>query len=172
MQISDISLAEVRSGTNWRVTNWEEVAGRDLPLEELEIEPLGEYQSRDGVVYSGLTVHLAVEGEPDGDNRPRTNCTFAPEDPAQLRPDQHVVVRPLLMIKEVADLGWDYCELTSDGWRQLGLVPDPNAPLTSEYFANTLADDAEFSIELELAGVTIGTKSREGFWRWAAYLGQ
>jgi hypothetical protein len=76
------------------------------------------------------------------------------------------------MIKEVGDVGWDYCELTPDGWRQLGLVPDPNAPLSSEYFANALADDAEFSIELEPPDVTIGSKSREGFWRWVAYLGQ
>ncbi|WP_440223584.1 hypothetical protein ACQQ2N_21290 [Dokdonella sp. MW10] len=170
MKIADISLADIRAGSNWRVTTPEPVDD-DLPLEALDIELLGAYRPEDRVVYAGLKVHLALEGEPDGDARPAATCIHAPEDPAELRADQRAVVRPLLMIKCVEDTGWDYCEFASQGWRQVGLVRNPNPPFTHEYFADPLPDDAEFCIELESDGATLGSLSREGFRRWIGYLG-
>jgi hypothetical protein len=170
MRISDISLNDVRAGLNWRVTNFDNLMAHDLPFEGLEIEPLRGYGLEDGVVYSGLTVHLAHESEPLGDVRPRSGCKFAPDFPSELREGQQPIVRSLLMVKAVEDTGWDYCELTVDGWRQAGLVPNPDAPLTHEYFANPLVDDAEFSIELEPTGTTIGRENRDGFLRWVRYL--
>jgi hypothetical protein len=172
MRIADISLQDVRAGKNWRVLNFEALSECDLALEMLEIEPLGTYGDEDALVYSGLTVHLENESEPLGQHRPRETCVFAPEAPSGLLEGQVAVVLPLLMVKVVSDIGWDYCEYTEAGWRQLGLTPNPDAPLTHEYLANPAPEDAEFSIELTPGGETIGDQNRAGFALWARFLGK
>ena len=65
MKIKDISISSVRLGANWRVLDANQVIKHGLPLEEMTIEPLGEYSPDDTVVYSGLYVYLQGLGEPN-----------------------------------------------------------------------------------------------------------
>jgi hypothetical protein len=69
------------------------------------------------------------------------------EDQADLQLGDSAVVRPWLMIKTLEHSAcWDYCEYVNGEWRQAGLKPNPDAPLTEEYFANPVEEDAEFDI--------------------------
>ena len=169
MQIRDITIDDVRKKKAWRVCDWDAwLVGPDQPMENMTIEPLITYGPVDALVYPGLAVHLAPGGEP-GEGKRRRDCIHAPENPADLAPSQIPVLHALLMIKVVSDVGWDYCHYTEMGWRQLGLVPDPLAPLLTEYIWIPVEDDAEFSIEVD-DGVTIGDLHRRGFDAWVSLL--
>ncbi len=55
-------------------------------------------------------------------------------------------VEPLLLVKEVSSIeyGGDYCEYVDRQWRQVGLVPNPDAPIGTEYVANPHIEDPSF----------------------------
>jgi hypothetical protein len=78
------------------------------------------------------------------------------------------VVTPIVMVKEVDDAGWDYCEYLDGAWRQVGLCPNPNAPLLHEYIANPLDEDREFSVCGDRG--PIKNQHKIGFQRWCVYL--
>ena len=115
MRIRDITLDEIRQGKNWKLVNPREMIG-DAPLEDVSIEECESFRPEDYVVYSAMYVTNAGE------------------------------VQPRVMIKEVGNMeyGGDECEFVGGKWRQAGLVPNPNAPLGTEYFANPLAEDTVF----------------------------
>ena len=85
-------------------------------MEEWRIEPAEPLQSDDHAVYAA--VYVLENG----------------------------AVEPLLLVKEVSspEYGGDYCEYVDGRWRQLGLVPNPDAPIGTEYIANPHPDDPSF----------------------------
>ncbi len=117
MQIKDITIEDIRQGKNWKAQSPEEFGWEDNPLEDLSIGEATEFEPDDTVIYSVIVVY------DDGE------------------------VKPLVQIKEVQDLdyGGDFCEIVNGKWQQLGLVPNPNAPLGTEYVANPLEQDESFS---------------------------
>src|SRR5687768_3622654 len=116
MQIKDITIEDIRQGKNWKAQSAEDFGWEDNPLEDLSIVEATEFEPDDTVIYSLLVVY--DEGE----------------------------VKPLVQIKQVQDLdyGGDFCEFVNGKWQQLGLVPNPNAPLGTEYVANPLEQDGSF----------------------------
>jgi hypothetical protein len=78
------------------------------------------------------------------------------------------IVRPILMIKEIGDSGMDFCEYAAEGWRQMGLQPNPDAPLTHEYIANPLDEDSEFAACGDYS--PIRDEHRRGFRKWIRFL--
>lgn len=116
MRIKDIKLTEVKRGLNWRLVGTDNKRWFDEPMEEWEIEPAAPLQTSDYAVYSG--VFVLENGQ----------------------------VQPLLLIKEVSspEYGGDYCEYVDGKWRQLGLVPNPNAPFGTEYIANAHPEDPSY----------------------------
>lgn len=138
MRIRDITLDEIRQGKNWKLVNPREMLG-DSPLEDVSIEECESFLPEDYVVYSAIYVTNAGE------------------------------VQPRVMIKEVGDMeyGGDECEFVGGKWRQAGLVPNPNAPLGTEYFANPLAEDPSFFADEEEDDRAY---NREQFRQWAPRL--
>lgn len=135
MKIKEILLDDIRKGSNWKLTCVENEL--DLPVEEWSIEHCDHFNLEDNIVYSGISVTDSGE------------------------------VKALVLVKEVgyADYGGDYCELVDGKWRQVGLVPNPNAPHGREFIANPLDDDPSF-----YAGPNDFRKeNRDGFkmWIWA-----
>jgi hypothetical protein len=173
MKIKDINVDDVRAGMNWRVLNPDKLLEPDFLMEDLEIEPLGQYIPSDTLVYSGIWVYLKDLGEPRSDisqpfKRDECECLFPPEDPKDLEQRMIPVVEPLLMVKEVQESGWDYCEYVEGQWRQVGLKPNPDAPLTNEYFANPVQEDEEFDVcgdDLPLREI-----HKRGFRNWIEFL--
>jgi hypothetical protein len=120
MKIRDITLADIRAGKNWRLLTSEDERWFDAPMEEWG--PLVEaerFSLEDHVVYSGLVAYSCGR------------------------------VQAIVQIKTVGDLdyGGDFCEFVDGGWRQLGLVPNPNAEPGREYIANPLSVDESFSTD-------------------------
>ena len=175
LQIKDITVAEIKQGKNWRVLNPDALLD-DVPLECLEIEPLDQYTASDTVVYSGIHVYLKGLGQPRSGFwagllvRAKTpqQCLYTPTDPKDLMGGMTPVVEPIVMIKEVGSAGWDYCEYVVGRWRQMGLKPNPDAPLTHEYIASPLDDDPEFSICGDNG--PIREEHKLGFQRWSRFL--
>jgi hypothetical protein len=116
MQIKDITLDDIRQGKNWKVISPESIHWDDVLLEEIPIEECQRFHEEDLIVYSVI---------------------FVTDDER---------VTPLVMLKEAysAEYGGDYCEFVNGHWRQVGLKPNPNAPLGNEYFANPLDEDESF----------------------------
>jgi hypothetical protein len=174
-QIKDITIAEIKAGKNWKVLNPDALLD-DVPMECLEIEPLGQYTASDTVVYSGIYVYLKGLGQPRsgllagllGKAKTRQQCRYPPDDPKDLTEGMTPVVEPIVMIKEVGSAGWDYCEYVAGTWRQVGLNPNPDAPLTHEYIASPLDDDREFSICGDNGPVR--EEHKAGFQRWSRFL--
>lgn len=176
MKIADITINDIRAGKNWRVLDPDALLQEEFPMEDLDIEPLQEYSPSDTLVYSGICVFLKDVGEPRtrlldrllGRGRKRQGCRYPPDDPRDLESGVTPVVKPLVMVKEVDESGWDYCELVDGKWRQLGLQPNPDAPATEEYFANPVADDPEFDVCGD--DVPLRERHRRGFQAWIAYM--
>ena len=176
MKIKDITLDDIRCGKNWRVINIEKFTSESLKMEELEIEPLENYGPEDTLVYSGLSVYLKELGEPRsgflnwllGKLRRRKDCRFAPDTPKDLEDGMVPVVCPLVMVKEVQETGWDYCEYLGGRWQQLGLKPNRDAPLSQEYFADPVPEDEEFDVCGDRG--PIRDEHRKGFTNWIEYL--
>ena len=176
MRIKDITHADVRAGRNWRVLNPDAQLQDGFHTEELEIEPLDKYAPSDTLVYSGVSVYLKVLGEPRtglldrllGRGKRRQECRFPPDDPNELQPEATPIVRPLLTVKEVQESGWGYCEYVNGAWRQLGLKPNPDAPLTTSYFADPVEDDTEFDICGD--DMPLRELNKEGFRSWVSYM--
>lgn len=117
MKIRDITIADIRAGKNWRLSDIDLQECLDLPMEEWG--PLVEalrFEPSDCVVYSGLVAYASGR------------------------------VKPIVCVREVQylDYGGDYCEFVQGKWRQVGLVPNPNAEVGREYIANPLANDPSF----------------------------
>ena len=77
-------------------------------------------------------------------------------------------VTPLVLVRQVGHPGYggDYCEFVDGAWRQLGLVPNPNALPSKEYIAKPLDLDTSFDPK------EYRDEHEEGFRRWAAQLGE
>jgi len=116
MQIKDITIEDIRQGKNWKAQSPEDFWWQDNPLEDLSIVEATEFEPEDTIIYS--VIYVIGDGE----------------------------VKPLVQIKQVQDLdyGGDFCEIVNGKWQQLGLVPNPNAPLSTEYVANPLEQDESF----------------------------
>jgi len=115
-QIKDLTLADIRAGTNWLLAEPDSLFDPGAPVEDWRILPAASFSQDDEIVYSALTVTDAG------------------------------VVTPLVLIKRVGDLdyGGDYCELVDGRWRQVGLNANPSAPPSQEYVANPLLQDSSF----------------------------
>jgi hypothetical protein len=117
MNIKDITINDIRKGKNWRIIPSPENIWIDLPMEEWgPIEELGKYSLEDSVVYSGIVIYKTGE------------------------------VRPIVLVKSIddSDYGGDYCERINGTWKQVGLVPNPNALIKYEFIANPLSEDTSF----------------------------
>lgn len=116
MQIKDITIEDIRLGKNWKAQSPEDFGWQVNPLEDLSIVEATEFEPEDTIIYSVIVVY--DNGE----------------------------VKPLVQIKQVQDLdyGGDFCEMVNGKWRQLGLVPNPIAPIGTEYVANPLEQDESF----------------------------
>lgn len=117
MKIGEISVRDVWAGTNWRFCPPDDDDWVHLAMSEWEgVVLCHEFSEQDDVIYSGLAV------SPSGR------------------------VTPLLLLKTVgsADYGGDYCEYVNGRWRQVGLEPNPGAPVEHEYVADPLLIDPSF----------------------------
>jgi hypothetical protein len=116
MQIKDIKIDDIRQGKNWKAQSPEDFWQQDNPLEDLSIVEATDFEPEDTIIYSVIVVY--DNGE----------------------------VKPLVQIKEVQylDYGGDFCEIVNGKWQQVGLVPNPNAPIGTEYVANPLEKDESF----------------------------
>jgi hypothetical protein len=176
MKIKDITLGDIKAGKNWIVKNPNMLLDDNLLMEELEIHPLDKYSVTDTIVYGGIYVWLKDLGEPctsflariTGRGRRIKDCKYPPEDPKNLDSDMIPLVKPLVMIKEIQDSGWDYCEYVDGHWQQLGLKPNPDAPLSEEYFADPDSGDPEFDICGDDG--PIRDRHKKGFQNWVKYL--
>ena len=115
MRIKDISVSDIKEGRNWKVLSPEDIDWDNILLEETPIEECFDFDDEDLIVYSAIFV----------------------SDDEQ--------ITPLVMIKQVSDTGYggDYCEFVDGRWRQVGLVPNPEA-FGTEYYANPLEKDESF----------------------------
>ena len=176
MKIKDITIDDIKTGKNWILINPDMLLEDDLIWKELEIRALDEYVPTDTIVYGGICVWLKDLGEPStslfarftGRGRAIKDCKHPPEDPKDLAADMIPVVRPLVMIKEIKDSGWDYCELVDGNWQEVGIKPNPDAPLSHEYFANPVPEDPEFDICGDDG--PIREVHKKGFQNWIKYL--
>jgi hypothetical protein len=123
VQIKDIRLSDVARGLNWRLIETDQEGWWDKPMEKWQVERAEPLRTTDHAVYSG--VYVLANGQ----------------------------VEPLLLLKEVSSIeyGGDYCEYVDGKWRQVGLEPNPDAPIEIEYFANPPADDPSFIGECDHA---------------------
>jgi len=117
MKIRDISIQSICKGKNWRFVPPNGSDWLALPMEEWgPIEDATEFQPDDTIVYSGLVVYSSGR------------------------------VKPIICLKEVqdADIGGDFCEFVGGQWQQIGLKPDPDTELRTEYIAYPLENDPSF----------------------------
>jgi len=116
MKIQDVTLDDLRQGTNWRAVNPNDYFDGLIPLQELSLGKSAKFSKQDYVIYSVIYV---------------------------IEPDE---VRPLLMMHRVGDMdyGGCYCHYVNGQWQESGLEPDPNYPVGKEYVANPLPNDHSF----------------------------
>ena len=117
MQIRDITLADICAGKNWRLIP-QTGDWVEVPLEDWgPLIEAEQFTPEDHVVYSGLVAYRSGR------------------------------VEPLVLVKRVGDgdYGGDYCEFVDGEWRQVGLVPNPDAEINEEFIANPLQSDGSFS---------------------------
>lgn len=115
MRISDLTENDILAGHNWRLADPDSLwSVNNLP--DLQIEATGKFCEDDVVVYSALAL-----GETGS-------------------------VTLMVLIKRVGDYetGGDYCELSAQGWRQVGLSDTEQFELTQEVIANPLEMDPSF----------------------------
>lgn len=118
LRLRDLTIGDVCSGQNWKLTVPEEMAeiGTTLNMEDVHLEAADSFTLEDTVAYA------AVCAQEDGQ------------------------IVPLVLVKTVGylDYGGDWCDYREGRWRQVGLVPNPNAPRGEEFIANPLAIDPSF----------------------------
>jgi len=150
MIIRDITIEDVKKGLNWRVVDM----GPESML-DWEIVPMGVDEEADEVVYSGMMVYLK---DPDAESRKPSSflsrlfgrkkdlryMEYPPEYPSGLTPEMIPAVEPMLIVKDVKMQCWDNFEYIEGEWQQMGLKPNPNAPLIHDYIANTLMCDDDY----------------------------
>jgi hypothetical protein len=121
MQIRDITLADICAGKNWRLVPQTD-DWCEAPLEDWgPLVETEEFAPDDHIVYSGLIVYRSG------------------------------TVEPFVLVRTVSDgdYGGDYCEFVDGAWRQVGLVPNPNAEVGDEFIANPLPLDQSFCGEYD-----------------------
>ena len=176
MKIKDITYSNIRAGSNWRVVDPNALLQDGFLTEELEIELFDKYILSDLLVYSGVSVYLKKIGEPRTGlldrllwrGKRRQDCRFPPDDPNELQLGVTPIVTPLVMIKEVQESGCEYCECVNNTWQQVGLKPNPDAPLDESYFANPVEGDLVYDVYVE--DMTIGERNKQSFDNWISYL--
>jgi hypothetical protein len=118
VRIRDITMADIRAGKNWRLTPPDDGRWFDAPMEEWgPLIETDQFTSGAHVVYSGVSACRSGR------------------------------VVAIVQIKTVGDIdyGGDYCEFVGGAWRQVGLVPNPNAETSEEFIANPLSSDPSFT---------------------------
>ena len=67
----------------------------------------------------------------------------------------------MVVVKEVgyADYWGDACEFVKGKWRQVGLTPNPDAPVGQAYVANSLPIDPSLGLWITITGSGIETDS-------------
>ena len=140
LRIRDLTIDDIRSGQNWRLTDPDEFLqiGKKFHLEDVHIAKTETFTEKDHIAYS--TVFVTEAGD----------------------------VSPLVLIKEVGDSepGGDYCEIHGGKWRQLGLVPNPRAPNGRGYVANPLDQDPSFNT-MDNKKDDLRAELRDGFKKWS-----
>ena len=145
LKMCDLTVDNIRSGQNWKVSDPEELLqvqfGEGLMLEDVRIEETRSFAADDMIVYS--TIFVTEDGR----------------------------VRAGVMIKNVNAIepGGDYCEIHDGKWREVGLVPNPNAPQGTEYVANPLEEDPSFDT-MDNTIDNFREDNRVGFRKWASKL--
>jgi hypothetical protein len=117
MQIRDITMADIRAGKNWRLEPSDD-RRFDAPMEQWgPLIETNQFAVEDVIVYSGVVAYRSGR------------------------------VKAIVQIKTVGDIdyGGDYCEFIGGEWRQVGLVPNPNAEAGEEFIASPLSFDPSFS---------------------------
>jgi hypothetical protein len=147
MNIRDITIEDVKKGLIWRVVDMEPESMLDW-----EIVPMGIDEEGEEVVYSGMMVYLK---DPDAESQKPLSfiarlfgrktdlryMKYPPEYPGELTAEMIPVVELMLIVKDVKMQCLDCFEYIEGGWQQMGLKPNPNAPLIHDYVANPLVCD-------------------------------
>ena len=138
MRIADITVADILARKNWQLAESAVQACLELPLEEWgPLTEVAAFAPDDHVVYSGLMVY-----------------------PGR--------VIPVVCLREVQylDYGGEYCEFVEGAWRQVGLVPNPNADIVDTFIADPLPNDPSF----DAPDHDERQYQRDGFARYAHWL--
>ncbi len=116
MQIKDLTLHDIRAARNWIVVGDDANGALRDPLEETVLEPCSAFGEDDYVAYP---------------------CVYVTPGPK---------ATALVLLKRVGDFdyGGDYCEFVDGSWRQLGLIPNPNAEPGEGFVASPLENDPSF----------------------------
>jgi hypothetical protein len=154
MRIKDIIISDVLEGKNWSVLNPDDMLKKEFAMEDLEIELLTVWKGEEEVVYSGIYVYLEqplircgfFKGIFSNMRRKKAKMHHPPDFHKDLKTDETVRIKPLLMVKHIPSQCWDYMELVDGKWRQLGLKQNINAPHSNEYFANPIDGDPWFDV--------------------------
>lgn len=143
LRIRDLTVDDIRFGKNWKVTDPHELLfiGKTLNLEDIHVSETESFSEEDTIAYSAIFVTK------DG------------------------TVSPLVLIKEVAeiDYGGEYCEVHAGKWRQVGLIPNPNALHGTDYVANPLDQDPSFNT-MDNEKDDYRARHRDGFKKWSVKL--
>lgn len=121
MRLADISLDDVRAGTNWRLQNpdvlFEEGRSEDLEVRVLDRDP----DPDDFIVYSGVLVTRGGS------------------------------VRPMLLVRGLGEGGYggDYYDYRDGRWARVDIVDDPREITAKEFVADPLAADPSFDSDEE-----------------------
>ena len=144
MRICALTPEHVRIGGAWLIPNLdEELLEHRMPLEQLSIieqedEDIENLTDEDNVAYVGLSVTDSGR------------------------------VTPLVLVREIGpESGGDYCECVDGKWRQVGLVPNPDAEICRVYFRQPLPQDPGFDSD------STGSYRRElvaGFDKWIKHI--
>ncbi len=143
LRIRDLTVDDIRSGQNWKITFPEELlqAGKTLNLEDVHISRKDSFSKNDTVAYSAVSV------------------------------DEEGKVLPIVLIKNLSKVGHDgvCCEFRTGKWSQAASFSGSNTFLRNQFFANPLQEDPSFDSSGDGKG---GSRemNRAGFQKWSEQL--